>query len=181
MDIKYNTDGLEKLKKAFAGRSYVKVGVLSEGATRNNDYLLARYNKFKNDESIPESIREGLLRTYQENPSNADVGAALEFGVVSKKVPARPWLMTSVTSSITNIIKQDKKIIELMAKRGKKDDSLQIIGAIVEDKIQEAFETEGDGKWPGLSPITIKLKGSSAIGIDTAQLRKSVSSQVVSQ
>jgi hypothetical protein len=181
MDITYNTAGLDKLKKAFSDRSYVKVGVLTEDASRNNDYLVGRYNKFKDDNSIPLKIRKGLIQTYKDNPSNADTGASLEFGIISQKVPARPWLMPSTLSAIADIMKNDTKLTESMAKKGSSQDALKIIGIMVENKIQDAFDSAGSGKWAPLSQITVKLKESSSIGIDTAQLRKAVHSEVVKQ
>ena len=52
------------------------------------------------------------------------------------------------------------------------------IGIIAEGVVQEAFSTRGFGKWAPNSEMTIAQKGSDSPLIDTAQLRKSISSDV---
>ena len=54
------------------------------------------------------------------------------------------------------------------------------LGVYAEETIQEAFNTGGWGVWPKLALSTVKRKGSSRILIETAQMRKAISSRVVS-
>jgi hypothetical protein len=56
--------------------------------------------------------------------------------------------------------------------------ALGLIGARANNYVIDAFETEGWGKWKPLHPYTIKMKGSSAILIDTGTLRRSVTWEV---
>lgn len=57
--------------------------------------------------------------------------------------------------------------------------ALKNLGILGEATVQDAFATGGFGQWAPLKPRTIKRKGSSAILIDTAQLRQGIASRVV--
>jgi hypothetical protein len=57
--------------------------------------------------------------------------------------------------------------------------AVKLLGVMGEETVQEAFATGGFGQWPALRPRTIQRKGSSRILIDSAQLRKAVTSRVV--
>ena len=75
------------------------------------------------------------------------------------------------------IIKEAKRIINKYAMDGE-DKILELLGVYGESIVQEAFETGGFGTWEPLSQETVEAKGSNSILIDTAQLRRSITSKV---
>ena len=181
MDIQYNFDGLGKLKKEFQNKQYVKVGILSNQSTRSNDYLLSRYNKFKDDPSVPKKIKNNMLDTYHQNPNNAEVGAAMEFGVFSKKIPARSFLKMPILTKLKEKIPQiQSHFSNTVIKQGLKS-TLELMGIQAKVCVQEAFQSGGFGTWAPLSPITTYLKESETIGIDTGQLSQAITSEVVTK
>ena len=56
--------------------------------------------------------------------------------------------------------------------------ALELLGAYALDSIHLAFETGGFGLWQKLKRATIRRKKSSAILIDTAQLRQSITAEI---
>jgi hypothetical protein len=114
--------------------------------------------------------------------SNEEIGMIHEFGSPSKRIPVRSFIEMPLTVKRKEL---EKKIAESPMVRdamieGKVKKAFQLIGVIAEGFIQDAFNSDnGFGHWPSLSPKTIKKKGSSAILIDTAQLRRSIGSEVV--
>lgn len=68
--------------------------------------------------------------------------------------------------------------IESLRKIGAKR-TLAMLGLLGEQIIDEAFATGGWGSWAPLSSRTIRFKKSSAILIESAQMRKAVVSRVV--
>lgn len=112
--------------------------------------------------------------------NNAEIGAVHEFGVVTQNIPQRSWLRMPVIQELPAALKVTDKQLwhKIIVKKGIKG-ALGILGAYAIDTIHLAFETGGFGTWKPLKARTIKRKGSSAILIDTAQLRQSVTAEVV--
>ncbi len=76
------------------------------------------------------------------------------------------------------LMAQGKGLLRILREQGVKR-FLGLIGATGEDVVQEAFATGGWGAWPKLAPSTVAAKHSSAILIESAQMRKAVSSRVI--
>ena len=110
--------------------------------------------------------------------TNADVGAIHEFGSFSRGIPARSFLRMPIRFKTARIMKEaGKKFLELFSAH-RKNIFWESLGIAAEGVIQEAFSTGGYGKWPKLAAATAKRKGSDAILIVTAQLRRSIASRV---
>lgn len=114
------------------------------------------------------------------NPRNAEIGFAHEFGVITRGLPERSFLRMPITAKLPGeIAKQStdawKKLLQTKGLRG----VMQVLGLMSEKSVQDAFDTGGFGQWPALKPSTVRNKGSTAILIDTAQLRQAVTSRVV--
>ena len=121
----------------------------------------------------------GSVDRAEPGASNAVIGAAHEFGVVDKNLPARSWLrMPVITELPAALMVTNKELLHrIIIKKGILG-ALEILGVYAMDVVMLAFDTGGFGHWEALSPKTIKRKGSAAILIDTAQLRKSVTAEV---
>jgi hypothetical protein len=153
-----NTAGMKALRKDLnaAKRMRVHVGVLGN----KHDRFDAQWNK--------------------EKMSNTRIGAVQEFGSIKHNIPARSWLKMPVLTRLPAEAQRiGKRFFDTIATRKGMAVALKLLGAAAERVIQQGFDTGGFGHWAKLKPRTIQRKGSSAILIDTAQLRKAVSSRVV--
>lgn len=112
----------------------------------------------------------------QDNPS---LGYAHEFGSVGGGYPERSWLRMPLMTRLGPAMQaMGTSWLYIMRTRGVRR-MLGVLGALAEDTIQEAFATGGFGLWKPLARSTIQRKGSSAILIESAQMRKAVGSRVV--
>ena len=160
--IRLDLRGIKELKAVVNGfrNARVKVGLLGNKADRF-DYF---WNK--------------------EPKNNPTIGLEHEFGVKNnpwgRETPARSFLrmplMTQLPNKIASIGAETWKAI--IVKRSLAD-GLKNLGAAAEATIQEAFATGGWGQWQPISWIQRVKKRSSAILINTAQMRKAVTSKVV--
>lgn len=159
LKIKVDKTQLENLRKnlAQAGGFEAKVGVL----------------KGDKDVRQPKPGEDSDL-------NNATVGLKQEFGSIMERIPARSFIrMPLQTHFSDNLQKIEPQFWNaLFAEKGA-EHAMRVIGVKGENTVQEAFATSGWGKWAPNSPLTIELKGSSKPLIDTGQLRRSISSEVV--
>lgn len=152
VDIKVNIDLslLEDLKKSFSGKNIVKVGVLAGDSSRDDEL------------------------------TNAEIGLKHEFGSVSENIPPRSFLRMPLEAKKQDLVKTlETKKAKKAITEGDLDSALELMGVAAEGIIQEAFSTRGFGEWQENSPATIAKKKSSSPLIDTGQLRRSISSEVV--
>ncbi len=120
-------------------------------------------------------------RKSSEGVTNADIGLAHEKGVKSRNLPRRSWLEEPLQDHLKDhYIKLGKKAIVGLLNSNYVQAYAEL-GLVCEVIIQKGFETGGYGKWKELKASTIRRKGSSAILIDTAQLRKAITSEVVAK
>lgn len=150
--ITHNMKGLEDFLRQMGGDKVTRVGVLGG-----------------------DNSREG-----GDGMGNADIGAVHEFGSESAGIPPRSFLRMPLELKAEDIIKvlgsgMAKKAFE----EGDFDRAYNVLGAAAEITVQDAFATGGFGQWPAIKESTAKRKGSSAILIDTRQLSRSISWDVV--
>jgi len=132
--------------------------------------------------------------------TNAEVGAVHEFGSVERKIPQRSFLRTPLIMKAQAAVSKEIKEKDLKALT-KYDvvGYLKRVGKIAEGVVDQAFQTGCWGQWPQLAYSTLlsKLRGSlqrrrqmaaeqihegkqhSAILVQSAQLRHSITSKVV--
>jgi hypothetical protein len=125
--------------------------------------------------------KDGSAEHSDSGKTNATIGVIHEMGSINGKIPQRSFLKMPIEErgqDITDLmLEQDEAIMKALSLG---DTSLlyEYLGLFSEVQVQEAFNTGGFGKWQKLAESTIKKKGSSAILIDTAQLRKSITYRV---
>ncbi len=129
-------------------------------------------------------VRVGVLGGFGERhdggPTNAQIGAVHEFGSVTRNIPARSFLrMPVVTEMPGALAKTDRQLWHKVILRQGIRGALALLGAYALDVVHLAFETGGFGAWQALKRATIRRKKSSAILIDTAQLRQSITAELV--
>lgn len=111
--------------------------------------------------------------------TNAQIGFLHEFGSYALKIPERSFLRMPLMLFLKDAVNEGGAKINQAIEMADVHKAYAILGIAAEKVIQEGFASGGYGNWPKLRPITIALKGSSAILIDSGQLRKSITSKVV--
>lgn len=164
-EIVINNDILEGLKRGLGKAFETHVGILGNKTNRS------AVGKEKNAEL-----------------TNAELGAIHEFGVRNEKtrMPQRSFLAMPLRRNAKELFEKRQKLQQYLNKAiengtppeeawRKAHEELGIVG---EQIVQGAFEQSGPG-WAKLKPATIARKKSDKILIDSAQLRRSVTSRVV--
>lgn len=165
---KIDMTGVNKLLALVNEKYQVRIGVIGGGKPR-----------LKRDSFEGQELKTKKFQSKDENLTNAMIGMMHEKGVKSKKLPRRSWLQTPLEDHLPEHMRKisTKTLANIFRTQPKK--AYAELGIVAEAIIQKGFETAGYGKWQPLSPETIEKKGSSAVLIDTAQLRKSITSRVV--
>lgn len=114
------------------------------------------------------------------NITVASVGLIMIFGSLSRKIPPRDCLIMPIERNRRQLMVSLSKG-QMRAAFARRDYTgmFKLMGIACEGFVQDAFATGGWGLWPPLKQSTIDAKGSSSILINTARLRRSVSSDVV--
>jgi len=165
-----NTDGLNHLLEAAQDGYVVRIGILGSKAQ-------AKHPRKETGELKPSGGHK--VGTSQSDVTNAEIGLAHEKGIKSQNLPRRSWLVMPLEDHLKDYfesIGQDA-IDLIIAQQNPKN--YEMLGVIAEQIIQKGFVTGGYGKWAPLKAATVAAKNSSAILIDTGQLRKAVTHKVV--
>lgn len=152
-DYRIDFEPLSRFVRGLTDKSVVRVGIMGEKVSRR-----------------PEP--------GTQTPTNAEVGALHEFGSPGR-VPQRSFLRMPLRMKSKAILAQMAIGGEKLLRDGKMKLLLKNLGLACENAVDDAFASGGFGKWAALKPMTVKRKGSSAILIDTRQLRASIASKVV--
>lgn len=164
--------GLKSLLSNIEERYVVRVGILGSQATEEHQR-----------KETGELAQGGGHKTSKEKSSitNAEIGLAHEKGVKSQNLPRRSWLEEPLTDHLSDYFQQvgAEAIAYILTAQPKK--AYEDLGLICEQIILKGFESDGYGKWKPLKQATIIAKNSSRVLVDTAQLKKSVTSMVVTK
>ena len=157
--VKIDMTGLKNLLAGIEEKYVVRVGLLGSKAT--------------------ETHQSKSEKPAKNAPTNAEIGLAHEKGVKSRNLPRRSWLEVPLQDHIGEYFAKlgPKVIAKIVTEQS--ISAYQDLSIVCEQIIQKGFETGGYGKWKPLKPATIAAKGSEQILIDTGQLRRAVTSQVV--
>ena len=113
--------------------------------------------------------------------NNPTLGLIHEFGSKANAIPARSFLRVPLMTKLPKRLEQIGKALwrTIILKQGP-EKALEQLGVQGEIEVQKAFNQGGPG-WAPLSPYTVarKKKNKTAILIDSGQLKRSISSEVV--
>lgn len=130
----------------------------------------------------PGHVRLGILgkqglRKEMDGPTNAEIGAAHEFG--TERLPIRSFLRMPITEHLKARLEQsgafDKDTLKEVVREGSIDAWLAKVGIVGEAIVQEAFATGGFGQW---KPSDMSDKKVHQTLVETQQLRNSITSEV---
>ena len=151
-----NVEGLDQLLKALKQKAPVaRIGVLADKSSRTSDQ------------------KKG-------GPSNAEIGAAHEYGAPARGLPQRSFLRVPISDELQKRMAKDGALTENEFKQVIKQGSvvpwLKKISVLAEGIVKEAFATRGFGKW---SPWKGNYESKTGdVLVDTTQLRDSITSEV---
>lgn len=162
--VKLNLDGLHTLQRQAEelGGLRAQVGLFQETAGRS----VKRAGRIDNNPQL------GSIHELGTSYSILSTGATVV-------IPARSFLNMPLTLKLgETLLTNAANWFKLLHTRGAKR-TMQFLGVVGEEIVQEAFATRGFGFWPALRPRTIARKNSTAILIESVQFRKAISSRVV--
>lgn len=115
-----------------------------------------------------------------ETPDNPSLGFIHEYGSTTAvpPVPERSFLRAPLMLELNSKRLSTVDWIKIIQKRGIVG-ALKLLGVMGEQVVQEAFATRGFGRWKPLAASTIAKKGSTAILIESGEMRQALSSRVV--
>jgi hypothetical protein len=174
--VHLDTDKLESIQTALSEMFMTRVGILGNKTSRTNAV------------QITSGKRKGEFKAgkTESHMTNAEIGLLMERGRLSEpRIPARSFLEMPLVLMSHKLL-EDKREIWSVFKGGPETRSrlksaYVKLGQVAENLIQDAFETGGFGLWDPDRPSTIAKKHSSRPLINTAQLRRSISSDVVTR
>ncbi len=168
--VRLDVDKLSAIGDGFGQKLVTQVGIL--GAKAHNR---------KEAGSLKRAGGHKLTRNPSEI-TNAEIGLKHEKGSISENIPRRSFLEMPLIEK-GNALLRIKDYLWAQFSTGKRDYQTiyKQLGIMAEVIIQKAFATRGFGKWRPNSPRTVAEKGSDAPLIDTAQLRRSITSRVVTR
>lgn len=154
---------------------------MSDDTTLNVDGLDKLIRALKKE---PPKTRVGVLgsktvRTSQEgaSPSNAEIGAAHEFGTTT--LPQRSFLRIPISENLQKYMEKSgaftKEAIQQVLADGSLVPYMKKVATIAEAIVAEAFNTGGFGKW---KPSKMDSKKVKQTLVETQQLRNSITSEV---
>jgi hypothetical protein len=150
--IDFNLKGLDKLTKDLGDTYRARVGILGSHAARTED--------------------AGL--------DNATLGIIQMFGSITKNIPPRDFLYMPVQSHAKEITQEmASSSVKKAVESGNIKKVYDLLGVAALQWVLKAFETAGFGQWPPNSPRTIAQKKSAQPLIDTGQLRRAQTNDVV--
>lgn len=114
-------------------------------------------------------------------PSNAEVGAAHEFGAPARGLPQRSFLRVPLTTNLNKELESSglldaDKLAEVI-KQGSIRPWVDQVSIVALGVVDDAFETSGDGQWPTWCRDGYS-NGGGMLLVDTGSLRESITSEV---
>ncbi len=168
--VKFDLRKLYEIQNQLGKKYTVQVGILGNSSSRKATVQKKTYRP-----------GEGKNKAGKgpSDLSNADVGKIQEFGSATRNTPARSFLRMPLYLKLPRVLdKLGQSVIDSLKTSNIKQ-TYKLLGIMAEKIIQGAFATRGFGRWQPNAPLTVQIKGSDAPLIDTAQLRKSITSKVV--
>lgn len=168
--VQLDISKLEAIERELKKHYAVRVGIMGSKATGRQDIIRRGFISV-NGKVKPAASPSAL--------TNAAIGLVHEKGSKTMGIPRRSFLEMPLEVRLPKYLNAfGQKVLDGLTTANLKQTYVQL-GILAENIVQSAFKTGGFGRWPKLKDATVKRKGSSAILIDTAQLRRSVASVVV--
>lgn len=114
-------------------------------------------------------------------PTNAEIGAAHEFGSPARGLPQRSFLRMPITDRLEKEMEAsgalDKDTLASVIEKGSVLPWIKKVAVTAEGIVADAFASGGFGKWPAWKSSNYSNKAGQLL-VDTQQLRNSITSEV---
>ena len=168
------------IERQLGKQFLAQIGVLGVKATGRMDIKKEAVGRKSGNRKV--TVVQG-----ESSMSNADIGLIHEKGWPPKNIPRRSFLEVPLTLKMPKLM---ERIGKAMLK-GITEDNVEFaykeLARYGEGIVLQAFPTSGFGTWPALKRGSTEIGGYGRQGgkpshlIDTAQLRNSISSRVVTR
>lgn len=175
--ITLDTTKIESIQNELKKKFHARVGVIAGKSQMMRPAPVSGETREEYTSRIKKWIKQNRKGEDAAEVTNADLAAIHEFG--TDDIPARSWLRMPLLTFMPNVYRTVGQKLVDMATKENIVDVYKGLGIRAEAIIQKAFESRGFGKWAPNAPETIRQKGSDAPLIDTAEFRKSITSEVV--
>lgn len=174
--VRINTSAGDALLKELSKKYVARVGILGSKSAR----MATTEHTSKTGRTTHRASK-----TETSELTNAEIGLRNEKGVYSEGIPRRSFIEMPLVNNLgkNNAVAENVKSAFKGIEGGASAAlswklAYKRLGIFAESIIQKAFELHGPG-WRPNRPMTVALKGSDSPLIDTAQLRKSITSTVL--
>lgn len=174
VQIDFNLNGLDKLRKEVGNSYRARIGIIGDKAAQEHTLQQnGERKKFRTTGGINKTTQAAVL-------TNADIGVIQMFGSITGNIPPRDFLFMPIQSHSKDILKaMTGQSVKQAVMAGEFKKVYGLLGAAALKWVLLAFETSGFGQWPPNTPATIDKKGSAKPLIDTGQLRRAITFDVV--
>jgi hypothetical protein len=165
VQIKLDTDQVERIQQALMAGYITRVGILGSKTNRKKTV----------------TTKKGLHKAGKESApqTNAEIGLQHEKGSLTGRIPRRSFLEMPLVTKSRGLQAIRTKIWQAFTAGDQTKIRLKQayveLGHMAERIVQAAFESRGFGQWP------INSKTGKGTLIDTGQLRRSITSDVVAK
>lgn len=166
--VRLDTTKLEAIEKQLGKKFAVQVGILGVKAAGRLDIKNEAVGGKSGNKAVPVVQSDSRL-------SNADIGLIHEKGSKTKNIPRRSFLEVPLTTIMPKMIARVGNYLLQGLTVDNIHQTYERLGAIAEKIVSNAFPSSGYGTWKNLK------SGKPSHLIDTAQLRKSIASRVISK
>jgi hypothetical protein len=167
--VSLNSDKIDELVSGFMAGYITRVGILGGKTTR---YKVI-------------TTRAGAHKAGKEEAgmTNAEIGAVHEFGSLSRHIKRRSFLEMPLVMHAEGLVGIKESLWKVFQQGSQTKQELKkayvALGMLAENIVQTAFNTRGFGTWPKNADSTIARKHSDAPLVDSHQLARSITSDVV--
>ena len=171
VQVKIDTDKLEDIQSALMAKFVTRVGILGSKTDRMNTI----------------TTKQGLHKAGKvaSPQTNAEIGLLHEKGSLTQRIPRRSFLELPLVLKSEGLMAVRNKIWAAFIAGEQTTSKLKAayteLGHMAERIIAAAFESRGFGHWAPDSAGTIRRKHSDMPLIDSSQLRRSITSDVVAK
>lgn len=177
--VSYDIEKLLTVRSELAKKLMARVGVL--GQKTNRIPMLTGESHERYQLRVKKMLKDNPKILDNKEKTNAEIGLDHEMGSMSRHIPRRSFLEMPLTTKMPDYGKKFGENLMKALDEGNIRPAFVNLGIKGEQVVQLAFASRGFGLWAPNAESTIQKKGSSQPLIDTAQLRKSITSDVVTK
>jgi len=173
--ITFDIEKLLAIRAEMKKKYVARVGVLGQKTNRAPQLTGESHEQYK---KRVQGLKKSGFLPENEAKTNADIGLTHEMGSMARHIPRRSFLEMPLTLKMPEYAARFGQDLMKAIDEGNLKPAFIRLGIKGEQVVQTAFASRGFGIWPANAPSTVSRKGSAQPLIDTAQLRRSITSDV---